>query len=52
LNSAAARQTVANLAGSLREGGYLMVSPDEESLIVSTQLTQSEENASFFQRSD
>jgi chemotaxis methyl-accepting protein methylase len=52
LNSAAARQTVANLAGSLREGGYLMVSPDEESLVVSPQLTQSEENISFFQKAD
>jgi two-component system CheB/CheR fusion protein len=52
LNNTAARQTVANLAGSLREGGYLMVSPDEESLVVSPQLTQSEENTSFFQRAD
>jgi chemotaxis protein methyltransferase CheR len=52
LSNAAARQTVANLTNSLREGGYLMVSPDEESLVVSPQLIKAREGASFFQKAD
>ncbi|HEY8462227.1 MAG TPA: CheR family methyltransferase [Blastocatellia bacterium] len=50
LSNLAARQTVANLANSLREGGYLMVSPAEESLVVSPQLIKTREQASFFQK--
>jgi chemotaxis methyl-accepting protein methylase len=50
LSNMAARQTVMNLTNSLREGGYLMVSPAEESLVVSTQLIRAKEHASFFQR--
>jgi chemotaxis methyl-accepting protein methylase len=50
LSNMAARQTVINLANSLREGGYLMVSPTEESLVVSPQLIRAKEHASFFQR--
>jgi chemotaxis methyl-accepting protein methylase len=50
LSNAAARQTVTNLTNSLREGGYLMVAPDEEPLIVSPQLIRAEEHLSFFQR--
>jgi len=50
LSNAAARQTVTNLTNSLREGGYLMVAPDEEPLIVSPQLIRAEEHPSFFQR--
>ncbi len=50
LSSTAARQTVMNLTNSLREGGYLMVAPEEESLALSRQLRQSKEHASFFQR--
>ncbi|HZF40584.1 MAG TPA: CheR family methyltransferase [Blastocatellia bacterium] len=50
LSSTAARQTVTNLTNSLREGGYLMVSPDEGPLVISRQLRQSKENISFFQR--
>jgi chemotaxis methyl-accepting protein methylase len=50
LSNAAVRQTVTNLVNSLREGGYLMVAPEEESLVVSPQLTQVKEHISFFQR--
>ena len=50
LSNAAARQMVANLTNSLREGGYLMVAPGEESLVVFPQLTQAKEYLSFFQR--
>jgi chemotaxis methyl-accepting protein methylase len=50
LSNTAVRQTVTNLVNSLREGGYLMVAPDEESLVISTQLTQVNEHNSFFQR--
>src|SRR5262245_55383057 len=50
LSGAAVRQTVTNIVNSLREGGYLMVAPDEESLVISPQLTQVKENNSFFQR--
>jgi chemotaxis methyl-accepting protein methylase len=44
------RQLVTNLANSLREGGYLMVAPDEESLVISPQLRQETEHISFFQK--
>jgi chemotaxis methyl-accepting protein methylase len=50
LNNAAARQTVTNLTNSLREGGFLMVAPDEGPLVISRQLRQSKEHISFFQR--
>lgn len=50
LSSSAVRQTVANLANSLREGGYLMVSPAEESLVISPLLMLSKEHISFFQK--
>jgi chemotaxis methyl-accepting protein methylase len=50
LSGSAVRQTVANLTKSLREGGYLMVSPDEESLVISPHLMLSKEHISFFQR--
>ncbi|HKQ78503.1 MAG TPA: CheR family methyltransferase [Blastocatellia bacterium] len=50
MSSAAVRQTVTNLVNSLREGGYLMVAPDEESLVISPQLTQLKDHNSFFQR--
>jgi len=50
LSNTAVRQTVTNLVNSLREGGYLMVAPGEESLVISPQLRQSEERISFFQR--
>jgi chemotaxis protein methyltransferase CheR len=51
LSNAAARQMVTNLVNSLREGGYLMVAPGEESLAPSPQLKQAKEHISFFQRS-
>jgi chemotaxis methyl-accepting protein methylase len=50
LSNTAVRQTVTNLVNSLREGGYLMVAPGEESVVISPQLIQSEEPATFFQR--
>jgi chemotaxis methyl-accepting protein methylase len=50
MSNMAARQTVTNLANSLRAGGYLMVSPDEESLILSPQLIRTKEHISFFQK--
>jgi chemotaxis methyl-accepting protein methylase len=50
MSNMAARQTVTNLANSLREGGYLMVSPNEESLILSPQLIRTKEHISFFQK--
>jgi chemotaxis protein methyltransferase CheR len=50
LSSTAARQMVTNLTNSLREGGYLMVAPGEESLVVFPQLTHTKEHLSFFQR--
>jgi chemotaxis protein methyltransferase CheR len=46
----AARQTVTNITNSLREGGYLMVAPGEESLVVFPQLTHTKEHFSFFQK--
>jgi chemotaxis protein methyltransferase CheR len=51
LSNVAARQLVANLVNSLREGGYLMVAPDEGSLVISSQLKQAKEHVSFFWRS-
>ncbi|MGE0129110.1 MAG: protein-glutamate O-methyltransferase CheR [Blastocatellales bacterium] len=51
LSNAAVRQMATNLVNSLREGGYLMVAPDEESLVISPQLKQTKEHISFFQRS-
>jgi chemotaxis methyl-accepting protein methylase len=51
LGHAAARQMVTNMAHSLREGGYLMVAPGEEALVISPQLRQAGERGSFFQRS-
>jgi chemotaxis protein methyltransferase CheR len=50
LNNTAARQMVTNLTNSLRGGGYLMVAPGEESLVVFPQLTHAKENLSFFQK--
>jgi chemotaxis protein methyltransferase CheR len=50
LNNTAARQTITNLTNSLREGGFLMVAPDEGPLVISRQLRQSKEHLSFFQR--
>jgi chemotaxis methyl-accepting protein methylase len=50
LSNTAARQMVTNLTNSLREGGYLMVAPGEESLVVFPQLTHAKEHLSFFQR--
>jgi len=50
LSSTAARQMVTNLTNSLREGGYLMVAPGEESLVVFPQLTHAKEHLSFFQK--
>jgi chemotaxis methyl-accepting protein methylase len=50
LSHTAVRQMTANLANSLREGGYLMVAPDEGPLVVSPQLKQIEDHPSFFQR--
>jgi chemotaxis methyl-accepting protein methylase len=46
----AARQTVTNITNSLREGGYLMVAPGEESLVVFPQLIHTKEHFSFFQK--
>jgi chemotaxis protein methyltransferase CheR len=51
LGHTAARQMVANMTQSLREGGYLMVAPNEEALVVSPLLRQIKEHDSFFQRS-
>ena len=50
LSNMAARQTVTNLANSLREGGYLMVAPDEEPLVLSPQLIRAKDPGSFFQK--
>lgn len=50
LSNTAGRQTMTNLVNSLREGGYLMVAPDEESLVISPQLKQAKESISFFQK--
>src|SRR5215475_3651623 len=50
LSSTAARQMVTNITNTLRAGGYLMVAPGEESLVVFPQLTQAKEHLSFFQR--
>jgi chemotaxis protein methyltransferase CheR len=50
LSATAARQTVTNLTNSLREGGFLMVAPDEGPQVISRQLRQSKEHISFFQR--
>jgi len=50
LSNTAVRQMVTNLTNSLREGGYLMVAPGEESLVVFPQLTHAKEHLSFFQR--
>jgi chemotaxis methyl-accepting protein methylase len=50
LSNTAARQMVTNLTNSLREGGYLMVAPGEESLVVFPQLTHAKEHLSFFQK--
>jgi chemotaxis protein methyltransferase CheR len=50
LSNAAARQVVTNLTNSLREGGYLMVAPGEETLVVFPQLTHAKEHFSFFRR--
>ncbi len=50
LSATAARQTVANLTNSLREGGFLIVAPDEGPLVISRQLRQSKEHNWFFQR--
>lgn len=50
LSNQVARTMVTNLANSLRRGGYLMVAPDEESLVVSPQLSQVKGNPSFFQK--
>jgi chemotaxis protein methyltransferase CheR len=48
----AARQMVGNMAQSLRQGGYLMVAPNEGSLVVSPLLSQLKEHESFFQRTN
>lgn len=50
LSNTAARQMVTNLTNSLREGGYLMVAPGEESLVVFPQLAHAKDHLSFFQR--
>jgi chemotaxis protein methyltransferase CheR len=50
LGHAAARQMVANLANSLREGGFLMVASTERALVVSPFLQRVEERDSFFQK--
>ena len=50
MSNMAARQTVANLAKALREGGCLMVSPNEESLILTPQLIRTREHIAFFQK--
>ena len=50
LSGTAARQLVANLAGALRVGGFLMVAPDEASLIHSNKLTALADEPSFFQK--
>jgi chemotaxis protein methyltransferase CheR len=50
LSNAGARQVVTNITNSLREGGYLMVAPGEESFVVFPQLTHAKEHFSFFQR--
>lgn len=50
LSNTAARQMATNLANSLREGGYLMVAPDEESLVISPQFKQTRERIPFFQK--
>ncbi|MBO0861693.1 MAG: hypothetical protein J2P21_25050 [Chloracidobacterium sp.] len=50
LSNMAARQTVANLANSLREGGFLMVAPGEEPLVLSPKLIRAKEPGSFFQK--
>jgi len=50
LSNTAARQMVTNLTNSLREGGYLMVAPGEESLVVFPQLTHAKDHLSFFQK--
>ncbi|MGH9754484.1 MAG: CheR family methyltransferase, partial [Blastocatellia bacterium] len=50
LSNMAARQMVANLTNALREGGYLMVAPGEESFVVFPQLTHAKEYLSFFQK--
>ncbi len=51
LSSAAIRQMVTNLINSLRVGGYLMVAPVEESLVISPQLRHAVDHISFFQKS-
>jgi chemotaxis protein methyltransferase CheR len=50
LSSTAARQMVTNITNSLREGGYLMVAPGEESFVVFPQLTHAKAQLSFFQK--
>jgi chemotaxis protein methyltransferase CheR len=50
LSNTAARQMVTNLTNSLREGGYLMVAPGEESFVVFPQLRHAKEHLSFFQK--
>ncbi len=51
LSGMAARQLVSNLSGALRAGGYLMVAPDETTLIHSAKLTALADEPSFFQKS-
>lgn len=50
LSGTAARQLVSNLGGTLRTGGFLMVAPDEVTLIHSTKLTALADEPSFFQK--
>lgn len=52
LNNTAVRQMVSNLTSSLREDGYLMVSPQEAYLVNSSRLVQLPDNQAFFQRKD
>lgn len=50
LSGTAARQLVSNLSSALRTGGFLMVAPDESTLIHSTKLTALADEPSFFQK--
>ncbi|HKX33646.1 MAG TPA: protein-glutamate O-methyltransferase CheR, partial [Blastocatellia bacterium] len=50
LHGTAARQMVANLANSLRQGGYLIVSPAEIHLVNSPLIAQLADETSFFRR--
>lgn len=50
LSGTAARQLVSNLSGALRQGGFLMVAPDEAAQIHTSKLSALPDEPSFFQK--